>query len=226
MKINKHILSIPPYISTAWDNVSHLQMNSGGDLEVILHNGTKVSIPNLSAANLEKIFAAHALSIESAPADGSDNHFGISLNPSGMVLSGMENFTGMMQHDPNQKDAPSLPSEILEKISEMGKAMGVDKDTFNIPEGDSNCNCPYCQISRAVHGQEHLYEREDNSLENEVSKEELTFREWNITQKNDKLYEVTNPFEESEKYSVYLGDPIGCTCGKNNCEHILAVLKS
>ncbi|MCH9616912.1 MAG: hypothetical protein SP4CHLAM5_03780 [Chlamydiia bacterium] len=226
MKINEHILSIPPHISTAWENVSHLQMNTQGSLEVILHNGTKVTIPNLEADVLEKVFAAHALSIESQPATQSGNPFGLDLNTSGMVLSGMENFTGMMQHDPNQSDAPNLPIEILEKISEMGKAMGIDTDTFNIPEGDPNCNCPYCQISRAVHGKQHLQEKEDNSIEKEVSQEELTFREWNIDQKNDKLYEVTNPFEESEKYSVYLGDPIGCTCGKNNCEHILAVLKS
>ena len=106
----------------------------------------------------------------------------------------------------------------------MGKVLGIDTNTFNIPEGNPNCNCPYCQISRAIHGIEHV--NDSPVTDNEVTKDELTFREWNIDQKNDKLYSVTNPFNENEKYSVYLGDPIGCTCGKNNCEHILAVLKS
>lgn len=223
MKINEYILSIPPYISTSWDNVSHMQMNSTGALEITLHAGTNVVIPNLNQQTLELIFSSHAKSLESK---GSMSPFGLNLNQSGIVLSGMENFTGMMQHDPNQSDAKNLPQEIIEKISEMGKAMGIDTDTFNIPDGEPNCNCPYCQISRAIHGKESLPEEKEETVNDEISEEELTFREWNIHQKNDKLYEVINPFDEHEKYSVYLGDPIGCTCGKNNCEHILAVLKS
>ena len=222
MKINERILSIPPYISTGWDAVSHLQMN-GPNLEVVLHNGSSVTIPNLDAKTLELIFDAHAASLEkTGPASAP---FGMEIGNPGMVLSGMENFTGMMQHDPNQSDAKNLPQEMLEKIAEMGKAMGIDTDTFNIPDGEPNCNCPYCQISRAIHGQSGPIEKEEK-VEEEVADEDLTFREWDVAQKNDKLYEVSNPFDKSEKYSVYLGDPIGCTCGKNNCEHILAVLKS
>ncbi len=222
MKINEHILSIPPYISTGWEAVSHLQM-SDSNLEVVLHSGSLVSIPNLDAKTLEAIFEAHASSLEHKNTTAPP--FGLDINPSGMVLSGMENFTGMMQHDPNQADAKNLPGEMLDKIAEMGKAMGIDTDTFNIPDGEPNCNCPYCQISRAIHGHTNPIEKEEKVEEN-ISDEELSFREWDIHQKNDKLYEVSNPFDKNEKYSVYLGDPIGCTCGKNNCEHILAVLKS
>ncbi|NGX33463.1 MAG: hypothetical protein K1060chlam4_01531, partial [Candidatus Anoxychlamydiales bacterium] len=40
------------------------------------------------------------------------------------------------------------------------------------------------------------------------------------------LYRVTNPLDENEHYSVFLKDPIGCTCGKKNCEHVKAVLNS
>lgn len=222
MRINEKVLSLPPYISTSWANISHLQMNQHSELEVILHNGSLVKVPGLSKEELEQVFLCHAKSIEDTAPVG-DDHFG--LNP-GMVLSGMENFTGMMQHDPNQSGASDLPSEVLAKIADMGKFLGINTDTFNIPEGEPDCNCPYCQISRAVHGHVKGPDLQENIENTEVSNEELTFREWNVDQKNEKLYEVTNPFDANEKYSVYLGDPIGCTCGKNNCDHILAVLKS
>ncbi len=225
MKINELILSIPPYISTSWSNISSIHMGTDHSLEIYLNNGAKISIKHLTDPQLQKIFEFHGKSIEGSSSPVIKSPFGINMRNAGIVLSGMENFTGMMQHDPSQNDGPTLPQEIMSKISEMGKAMGIDKNTFNIPEGEPHCNCPYCQISRAIHG----IEREERSgveLENEVSNEELTFKEWNIHQKNDKLYEVTNPLDIHEKYSVYLGDPIGCTCGKNNCEHILAVLKS
>lgn len=226
MKITEQLLSIPPYISTSWENVSSLSVNSSGALEISLYDGSKVEISNLSGEALEQIFEFHAKSLDKPQRDLMPSSFGLTFDDNGVVLSGMENFTGMMQHDPNQSNAPNMPAEILAKITEMSKAIGIDEDTFNIPESEPHCNCPYCQISRAIHGIEKEPLHESQIEDEEVSKEELTFREWNIDQKNDKLYEVTNPFDSSEKYSVYLGDPIGCTCGRNNCEHILAVLKS
>ncbi len=226
MKINERILSIPPYISTSWDNVASLRMNEEHVLEIILHNGTKVTLPNLSADLMETIFDYHVKSMDLPHANLIQDPFSLNLGKGGIVLSGMENFTGMMQHDPSQSDGPSLPFGILSKIAEMGKAIGVDAETFNIPEGEPNCNCPYCQIAKAIHGIKSIDSNLGSADFEEVSKEELTFREWDIVQKNDKLYDVLNPLDKTEKYSVYLGDPIGCTCGKNNCEHILAVLKS
>jgi hypothetical protein len=62
--------------------------------------------------------------------------------------------------------------------------------------------------------------------EEEVSPHELKFREWDIQQAGDKLYNVSNPFDKGEQYQVYLGNPVGCTCGKSKCEHIVAVLNS
>jgi hypothetical protein len=216
MKINNKLLSIPPYLSTSWENISSIQMDlPSGCLEINLYSNQKISIPNLSTDILEKIFQCHANSLEKT-----DNPY------TGMVLSGMENFTGIMQHDKNQSNALNLPEELLLKVSEMGKAMGIDKESFNIPEGEPHCNCPYCQISRAIHGIKKIHPDQEIDENDELFKEELTFKEWDIFQQNDKLYTVTNPLDKHEKYSVYLGDPIGCTCGKNNCEHILAVLKS
>jgi hypothetical protein len=225
MKITEHLLSIPPYISTSWKNISSIHMGKEGELEIYLNNGSKISIDHLSESQIGKIFQYHGKSLEESSHLPLKHPFDINMRTGGIVLSGMENFTGMMQHDSSQANGPTLPQELIDKISEMGKAMGIDKSTFNIPEGESHCNCPYCQISRAIHGIE-KEDRKLSDLDHEDLNEELTFREWNIHQKNDKLYEVTNPFDENEKYSVYLGDPIGCTCGKNNCEHILAVLKS
>jgi hypothetical protein len=226
MKINERILSIPPYISTSWDNVASIRINEENALEITLHVGTKVDVFNLSTDLLETIFHYHVKSMELADENLTQDPFTLNMGKGGIVLSGMENFTGMMQHDPSQSDGPSLPFGILSKIAEMGKAIGVDAETFNIPEGEPNCNCPYCQIAKAIHGIKSIDSNLGSADFEEVTKEELTFREWDIVQKNDKLYDVLNPLDKTEKYSVYLGDPIGCTCGKNNCEHILAVLKS
>jgi hypothetical protein len=78
----------------------------------------------------------------------------------------------------------------------------------------------HCQIAKALHGE--LPEEQ----EEEVTDEDLKFRLWDIDQTGDKLYVVTNPLDSKEYYNVFLGDPIGCTCGEKNCEHIRAVLNS
>jgi len=62
--------------------------------------------------------------------------------------------------------------------------------------------------------------------EEEVSDEDLTFQDWEVKQEGDKLYLVTNPLDRDERYRVFLGKPLGCTCGKTNCEHIRMVLSS
>ena len=63
-------------------------------------------------------------------------------------------------------------------------------------------------------------------MEEIVSDEELRFKTWEISQTNDKLYLVSNPIDANEHYSVYLGEPVGCTCGEKHCDHIRAVLSS
>ena len=224
MKISENILSIPPYISTSWDNISSIQMIDNKTLSILLTDNTKIHIPNLSQEDIEKIFEYHALAMENPSEKMNKDKFNIDLGNADSLLSGFENFTGIMQHDPSQSDGPNLPDELLKKMSDLGKVLGIDTDTFNISDGEPHCNCPYCQISNAIHSDSNQPVPEN--ADEEVTKEELIFREWNIEQKNDKLYHVINPFNQNEKYSVYLGDPIGCTCGKNNCEHILAVLKS
>lgn len=232
MKINAKILSIPPYISTTWDQVSGLFFDEKSSIfHVTLKNGTRVSIPNLSGSVIEQAFSAHAEHLEhgSGP-DGLlknlKNAFPIGNFPNVPInLESLRAFTGMMQHDPSQKDAPDLPPEILDRVTQVSKALGLDQEAFEAPESEPHCNCPYCQIARVLHGT--VGQKENNVREEDlIDDQELQFREWDIQQVAEKLYEVSNPFDKSEHYQVYLGQPIGCTCGKNNCEHILAVLNS
>ena len=55
---------------------------------------------------------------------------------------------------------------------------------------------------------------------------ELSFQEWDIVQTGKDLFHVSSRLDPNEQYNVFLGNPVGCTCGKAGCEHILAVLKS
>ena len=72
-----------------------------------------------------------------------------------------------------------------------------------------------------------MYKRQTIEIqEEEVSREDLQFREWDIEQTSEKVYVVTNPLDKEEKYQIHLGKPIGCTCGSAHCDHIRAVLES
>jgi hypothetical protein len=143
-----------------------------------------------------------------------------SLTPGGIP---MDSLRPVMQHDPLQKESPNLPTEIVEKISNVAKAVGADLNSFLLPADEPHCNCPYCQIVRAIHGKIKI---EEPAKEEIVLDAELQFREWDIKQVEKQLYDVTNPLDQSEHYQVFLGTPIGCTCGKPNCEHVRAVLNS
>jgi hypothetical protein len=126
-----------------------------------------------------------------------------------------------MQHNPGQSDLPPIPPDVLKKISLIAKAFGLE-DTSTLAQPEPNCNCVYCQITRAFNRQESSAAEQVE----EISNEDLKFRDWEVKSTGDKLYSVTNPLESSEQYSVFLGTPLGCTCGNKNCEHIRAVLST
>lgn len=227
MKINSKMLSIPPYISTSWENVLSLQLEElTGNLIISLKNNSKVSIPHLSGETIEEVFNAHSEFIDhqekSKPPLNPRNGLNIGIVPNG--VDG-EMFGSVMQHDITQKESPNLPPEIINKVAGVAKALGVDLEAFNLPIGEPHCNCPYCQIARAIQGISKP-DMDDLLKEEEVLDAELKFREWDIKQLEKQLYDVTNPIDSTEHYQVFLGHPIGCTCGKSNCEHIRAVLKS
>ncbi|MCH9608990.1 MAG: hypothetical protein S4CHLAM45_02690 [Chlamydiales bacterium] len=235
-KITEKIICIPPYISTSWDRVTFMQTEGAaeGELTLVLHldDGKCLKIQNLDKALIDLAFSAHLQYLESK--NGSQakaNSLGFLQNFLGSTpeqlesmpikfgisgVPGLENFEAVMQHNSTQADAEDLPSEVLEKIGQMTKMIGGG-DLNAFPKPEPHCNCPHCQLARAVHG----IEKEDVDP---VSDEDLKFRDWEIQQNGENLYTVTNPLDSLEQYNVFLGQPVGCTCGKEHCEHIKAVL--
>lgn len=225
MKITSKILSIPPYLSTTWQNISSLHVKPEGSLftlVVVLETQAQVEIPGLHKETIDEIFEAHAKSSETKPeaADPTQGPFHFSLPFNKDALGGLADINTSMEHNPDQADLPLIPNEVLSKITMIAKAFGLeDLSTFKNPQTD--CNCIYCQIARAVGN------RGMEDSEEEVLEEELTFRSnWEVKEIDKDLYSVTNTLDTNETYSVFLGTPLGCTCGSKNCDHIKAVLKS
>jgi len=216
MKINKNILHVPPYISTTWDNIISIFLQKNV-LIVILKNNTKIEISNLDDQIIELIFDTHAKILENNNTNSKTSiSFGLPTN------IGLDSLSSVMQHDPKQKDAPSLPYDVIKKIASIAKLF-TEESNIDLPEPEANCNCMHCQIAKAL--QIGMGINPEN-LDEAVSNEDLKFRIWDIKEENNNLFTVINPLDHNEHYSVFLGKPIGCTCGQKNCEHIKAVLKS
>jgi hypothetical protein len=225
MKITTTILSIPPYISTTWKNISSLHVKSTGGaytLVVILQNRVQVEVPGLDKATIDAVFEAHAhYAEESAPKNKVspiDGPFSFSLP---LTTGGPIDTLGSgMQHNPEQANLPPIPPDVLKKLTMIARAFGLE-DASALPKAEPHCNCVYCQVTRALQGENPMEEPVE-----EVTAEDLTFRNWEIKQTADQLYSVTNPLDPNEQYNVFLGSPLGCTCGSKNCEHLRAVLNS
>jgi hypothetical protein len=247
MLVNSSILSIPPYISTSWKNILSLHIdNLQADaplLVVTLTNNQTIEIPNLATSLLDLIFQTHALHLQQDTIASKQNEqklpgsfgplpaFSFSIGTPGKTkdLEGFSPFGGLMQHNPEEASAPDLPSEMLSKISSISKSMGLDKQLGFMPKAEPHCNCPYCQITRALNSEPEISDTAAKKvLEQEelIDDSDLAFKDWEIKDSGHDLYEVTHPLDPNEKYQVFLGTPIGCTCGCKNCEHIKAVLNS
>ncbi len=223
MKITSKVLNIPPYISTSWENIKLLTLD-GSNLVIVLQNESRVIIPNIEPKTLNAIFDAHAKALENKNKRGKiDLSFGLPAGAGGVPI-GLDAFPQAMQHNPQQANLPDLPEDVLEKIKTISKVISLD-NVNNLPKPEPHCNCMYCQLARAIRG-EAKRESELDEKDLEVTAEDLKFRSWDIKQTAEKQYSVTDPFNKDETYTVFLGDPIGCTCGSNKCEHIQAVLKS
>jgi hypothetical protein len=239
MKINEKILSIPPYISTSWTHISALRMK-GNLLSITLTDGETISISGLSQDQINLIFSFHAVYLEKEilPITPQANHVMPAL---GSMKEGIESlgepttlsfafgsvdgFNTMIQHNQSQANSPDLPPEILNKISQIARAI-IPFDDAQLPKAEPHCNCFHCQIARSINPIA-MYDHQTGQIaEEEVRDEELQFEQWTISSAGEKLYNVVSRLDEQEKYRVYLGTPVGCTCGKEGCEHILAVLKS
>lgn len=240
MKINDKIFSYPPYISTSWNNIAALHMK-GTTLIVSMYDGESVQIPDMSPEILKLIFECHAafmeeveklemqkpmlgmelLSISPSQSEGIESEF-----PFRFGIGAIDAWGTAIQHNPAAAHSPNLPDEVLEKVRSISSIIAPNDPTL-VPKPEPHCNCMHCQIARAINqglGHSDIY---NQSAEPEaISESDLCFQQWEIKEAEDKLFIVRNKLDADEKYSVFLGNPVGCTCGKIGCEHILAVLKS
>ena len=223
-KIDNQIICIPPYISATWDQVTFLQSEEDEEtkrLTLCLHlsDGKVIRVPNLDPSIVDIAFSSHLKYMEQRR--GSTLSASEQLAQFRIGMPGMENLSDMLQHDLSKSDTSDLPKDVLERISSMAKMVtGGDLEAF--PKPEPHCNCTHCQLAKAIHGQ---IEEETEILES-VADEDLSFRSWDIHQSGDNLYSVCNPIDPKEQYNVFLGTPVGCTCGSPHCEHIKAVLSS
>jgi hypothetical protein len=233
MNINEKFFSFPPFLSIAWAHVAALSINRQGNIVVHMNSGESISLPELPEEGVNVIFKAHASFLENQVLNEPVfRHKKLPQNikervegdfPLRFSFGTMDGLGSAMQHNPAQKNAPNLPEEMITKIAEVSRILAPN-DPDQIPKPEPHCNCYHCQIARALN---HAPDQEaERLLDEEVTVEELQFEQWEITQTGDKLFNVINKLDELENYSVHLGHPVGCTCGKQNCEHILAVLKS
>ena len=243
MKINSKILSIPPFISTSWKNIASLHIENQQSILVLvvtLLSGVRIEVPHLDKTMLEAIFAAHARFLEQeekgapskAPAPRPPLNFPVAQEqiismeiPLKHGLASIDQFGTLLQHNPEAADGPDLPPDILEKIAQLSQTLGVE-DPNAIPKPEPHCNCMRCQIARAMQKGLSGLPEEKEETEEVVTDDDLKFRTWDVLQTGEKLYSVSNPIDNKEQYNVYLGEPIGCTCGHAGCEHIRAVLNT
>jgi hypothetical protein len=238
IKVNLKVLSIPPYISTSWKNVAslHVEMDSSSlKIIILLQDGYRIEIPGLTPVTISQIFKTHCDYLEeenqatNLPTSSSLQFLSTLTEKLGNLFpltapTPEERFTPVIQHDPTQANSPDLPDYFLKKVANLIKILGID-DPYMLPKAEENCNCTHCQVAKAL-SSGFSEEKEISLLDEPVSDEDLKFRSWDIQDLGEKLYTVTNPLDASEQYNVYLGSPIGCTCGQAKCEHISAVLSN
>jgi len=242
MKITDKIISIPPYISTSWEKVSSMYKKENA-LVICLKDGTNVTIEHLSEEIITQLFTNHATflehqSQEQKPRPEQKLHQGPTSTPLSnidqlmqmplkIVFGTLESVAQALQHNPNQRNLPPIPPEIITKVSALSRVIPPE-DLQAMPPAEKDCMCMYCQIIRILKGEaasHGSHEHMPASDEEIISDDELRFEEWDIQSTGDKMYLVTSKLDPNEQYTVFLGDPIGCTCGKPHCEHIIAVLR-
>lgn len=233
LKINNKILSIPPFISTTWSRIASIRMRDNV-LSITLTMGETIDIKGLSEDQILEIFSFHAQHLEKVDEGEVRNRpikdleffkqamFGGEAATINLAFGSVDGLVSGMTHQPEQSDAPDLPKEVIDKIREIVSAIGI-LDEVSVVDPEPNCNCFHCQITRAF--KEELPQQLSHD-EEIVQEEDLRFEDWKVQQTGANLFVVVNPLDQQDKYNVYVGDPIGCTCGQQGCEHLIAVLKS
>ena len=231
MKISEKILNLYPYLSTEWKNIASLHRENKENSPILiveLKTGSKVEIPSLSSQEMQDIFRFYEKYIEESALDKpvKKNPLGIDLkflsSPSS-VLPTLDLAASILQHDHSQAQTPDFPEQMLEQISNFSKNL-TPSEIALLPKPEPHCNCPHCQIMKALHKNTPpaFFLPEEEIVEDK----ELKFSNWTIKEEGKNLYSVINPSDTEEHYQVFLGNPVGCTCGHRGCEHIEAVLRS
>jgi hypothetical protein len=215
MESDLSIFSIPPYISVSWKEVRALSSQPGSTedsllLQVLLQDGRLVEIPNLPKKLVHQLFTLHKAFFSPALTTQSLLE---SLFPPPKEGKNLLNVT--FEHT-SQEQAPNLPEELLKKFAEVGSLFGV-----HLPDRpEEGCSCVACQIARSIQPSGPA------SNEEAVSEYDLKFRDWEVKEVGSQLYVVTHPLHPEEQYTVFLGVPLGCTCGHAKCDHIKATLQT
>jgi len=245
MKINEKVLSIPPYISTTWANIASIRMKAS-QLSITLTDGDSINIPCLEKEIIDLIFKTHVeqieknnfqeLNIKKNRLEMETKHLSSLFGenearelPIGFGFATLDGFNTIMQHNPQEMNAPDLPNVLLDKIESIAKMMTPEESVL-LPKEIPNCNCFHCQITKTIN---HFAEKKSDfnelilvPIDEEVTDLDLQFNQWDVSNTGDNLFNVTNKLDALEQYTVFLGTPVGCNCGHQNCEHIIAVLKT
>ncbi len=245
MKINEKILSIPPFISTTWGNISSIKMKAT-QVAITLKDGDTVHIPGLEKETIDLIFTTHAEQIEKNCFQESSQKKNVqeiekkqfsSLSqtmfgdqnandfPLKFGFSSLDGLNTVVQHNPQEMDAPNLPDAVLEKIGSIAKIV-APSDLTLLPKDVPNCNCFHCQITRTINQTIENELKEVIASEEIVLDNELQFNQWDVEADGESVFRVTNKLDRDEQYRVFLGAPLGCNCGHANCEHIVAALRA
>lgn len=225
IRVNQNILSVVPYISTSWSHIVSLKSlyhDSGVELLVTLQDGSLITIPGLTSANIEEIFSAHAAYLERCTALSTRDFTAFLSTPSSnWTFVELKGLTSFLQHDTEQSQFPDFPEDVQEKIISLASALPIH-NSFSLPREEPHCNCPHCQTVRLMKTGIEFAEKS----EGEVLETDLLFRSWILQEISPKEYIVTHPDQPQENYTVSLHSPLSCSCGSNCCDHIKAILNS
>ncbi len=235
---SEKLLSIPPFFATSWDQVAALKATETS-LHIYLKSGQEVILPGVDSKTVQSIFLKfnHLVegSIKFQLPEKTEQDKAFEAIQKGLKevlsltmklgISALGKIETVLEHNPGHAQLPPLPAEMIDRIQVLANIIPKE-DLAAMSPPIAGCNCLYCQIQRIIRSKEPSIEIGHADKEEVVEDQELQFSEWSVTPIADKLYKVNNKLDPHEEYQVFLGDPMGCTCGKPHCEHIIAVLRS
>ncbi|MBM3198803.1 MAG: hypothetical protein FJZ58_06075 [Chlamydiae bacterium] len=225
IRVSSQSLSVVPYISTSWSQVSSLKsipQDENWELWISLQEGSFVTIPGLTQTDLEEIFSAHASYLENSSRPSlQDTSLLTSSFP--LTFTEFQGLTTLLHHDPDKSNHIELPKELQDRIIALVATIPL-KESLILPQAEPHCSCPHCQMVRLV--EQGMQLPSSFCEEQETMNEETPLPSWDIKQVGKDEYLLTSTEFSQETYTVHLDSPVRCSCEINGCEHIQAVLKS